>query len=254
MTALAAIAAATVAAAAVAAAAVACVLVLKLPWFIADEAGIRLLRPHGRPRPFEGLLVAGGVLLAVIAPVALRAAAPAAEAPAASASVLPALCLGLAVGAVAGATPLLLWIDLRIRRLPDRIVLPLIGVTAAGLLSARAAGASAPVDGGHGPGSAVVIGAACGLAVLIVSVLGGRGRGLAIGLGDVKLTVVLGALTALVGTGAVLAAFVVAQACALCEAVVRVAVLKQGMATRIAYGPHLLLGMWTGPLMYAALR
>lgn len=245
---------AAIAAALGAAGAVACMLIMKLPWFIADEAGARLLRPGGRPGSFEGLLVAAGMVLAVVAPAALRALAPAAEAPAASASVLPALCFGLTVGAAGGATPFLLWIDLRIRRLPDRIVLPLIALTATGLLGAWAVGASAPVGGGYGPLSAIVIGAACGLLLLIVSVLGGRGRGLAIGLGDVKLTVVLGALTALAGTGAVLAAFIVAQVCALCEAVVRVSVLKQGMATRIAYGPHLLLGMWTGPLAYAVLR
>lgn len=240
-------------AAAVVAATVACVLVMRLPWFIADEAGVRLLRPGDRPRWFEGLLVAAGVALAVIAPAALRILAPAAVSPTA-ATVLPALCLGLTVGAAAGATPFLLWIDLRIRRLPDRIVLPLIVLTTAGLLGAWATGASTPIVGGHSPLSAVVIGALSGLLVLIVSILGGRGRGLAIGLGDVKLAVVLGSLTAPVGTGAVLAAFVVAQLCALCEAVVRVAVLRQGMATRIAYGPHLLLGMWTGPLAYAALR
>ncbi|SMY10984.1 prepilin peptidase [Brevibacterium jeotgali] len=244
---------ATIVAAVVAATTVACVLVMRLPWFIADEAGVRLLRPGGRSRWFEGLLVAAGAATAVIAPAALRLLAPAAASPTA-ASVLTALCLGLAVGAAAGATPFLLWIDLRIRRLPDRIVLPLIALTTAGLLSAWATGASTPVVGGHSPLGAVVVGAGSGLLVLVVSVLGGRGRGLAIGLGDVKLAVVLGSLTALVGTGAVLAAFVVAQLCALAEAAVRVAVLGQGMATRIAYGPHLLVGMWTGPLAYAALR
>lgn len=245
---------ATIAAAVLAAATVAGVLVVRLPWFIADEAGIRLLRPGGRTRWFEGLLVAVGMALSVLAPAALRALSPVAEAPA-SPPVLPALLLGLTVGTAAGATPFLLWIDLRIRRLPDRIVLPLIVLTTAGLLGAWAARWSAPVvDGGHRPLTAVAIGVLSGLLVLIVSVLGGRGRGLAIGLGDVKLAVVLGSLTALVGTGAVLTAFVVAQVCALCEALIRVAVLGQGMATRIAYGPHLLLGMWTGPLAYAALR
>lgn len=245
---------ATIAAAAVAAATVACLLVARLPWFVADEAGIRLLRPGGGHCWFDIVLVAAGTALAIIAPVAVGLLTPVAEAPAGS-QLLPALCLGVAVGAAAGATPFLLWIDLRIRRLPDRIVLPLIALTAACLIGSWAAGASGPVvDGGHRPLTAVVLGVLSGLLVLLVSVIGGRGRGLAIGLGDVKLAVVLGSLTALVGTGAVLAAFVVAQVCALCEALVRVAVLRQGMATRIAYGPHLLLGMWTGPLVYAALR
>lgn len=248
--------------AAVTAAAVASLLTGRLAWFIADDAGMRLLRPRPGVRPLDGVLVLAAVLLATAAPGALRAIATAAEVPAAgvpsppdpAGGLLPALCLGVAVGAVAGATPHLLWIDLRIRRLPDRIVLPLIGVTAAGLLGARAAGGPAPIPGGHDPLTALLIGVAAGLLVLLVSILGGRGRGLAIGLGDVKLAVVLGALTGLAGTGAVLAAFVVAQVCALCEALVRVAVLRQGLAARIAYGPHLLIGMWTGPLVHAALR
>ncbi len=237
------------------AAATACAVSALLPWCVADEAGMRLLRPGGRRRRLEGMLIGVGIVLAALpAALPLLAFPAGAPAPSSGTTVLPAVCVGLAVGAAAGATPFLVWIDLRIRRLPDRIVLPLIGLTSLSLLGAGAAGASAPFPGGHGPIGALVIGAASGLLVLLVSVIGGRGQGLAIGLGDVKLAVVLGALTALVGSGALLAAYIVAQVSALCEALVRVAVLRQGMATRIAYGPHLLLGMWTGPLLHAVLR
>lgn len=257
--------------AALTAAAVGGLLVARLPLFIADEAGMRLLRgssPHS-PRAVEVVLVVCGVLLALGAPLAfsalsagaeLTSAAPAgshAEAPVGLRDALAAVCLGMGVGAAAGASPLLARIDVRIRRLPDRIVLPLLGLIAVGWTVAALSGGDARSGAlldGRGPGAALGIGAACGVLVLLVSVVGGRGRGLAIGLGDVKLAILLGALTGLAGVGAVLAAFVIAHVSACIDAGWQVLVKRRGLGSRLAYGPHLLLGMWTGPLVYAALR
>lgn len=251
-----------------AAAAAGCAVVRVLPVLVADDAGMRLLRPASQRRRWfpEPVLVACGVLLAIASPLAYAALASggglaslgstSAEAPAGAAHVVAAVCTGAGVGAAAGVSPLLAWIDVRIHRLPDRIVLPLLGLTAVCWTIAALSGGAAPAApaAGHGPGAALGIGAVCGALVLLVSVIGGRGRGLAIGLGDVKLAVLLGALTGLAGTGAVLAAFVVAQLSALLDAGWQVLVGRRGLATRLAYGPHLLLGMWTGPLVHAALR
>ncbi|GAA4507007.1 A24 family peptidase [Brevibacterium yomogidense] len=260
--------------AALTAAAVGCVFVRLLPVLIADDAGMRLLRPSPRRWSPEPVLVCCGIVLAVAAPVAFAAlrsgggltmaALPSAVAPTGIGGVVAVVCTGLGIGAAAGSSPVLAWIDVRIHRLPDRIVLPLLGLTAACWTVAALSGGTALIGSGHGlpdqglvghgPGLALVIGAVCGGLVLVVSVIGGRGRGLAIGLGDVKLAILVGALTGLAGTGAVLTAFVVAQLSACVEAAWQVLVARRGLATRLAYGPHLLLGMWTGPLVHAALR
>lgn len=231
-------------------------LVRHLPWFIADEAGMRLLRPSSGQRRWssEAVPIVCGLLLAVAVLTAFAALTHAAEAPAGTRRIVTVVCAGAGIGAAAGATPILAWVDVRIHRLPDRIVLPLLGLTAVLWTLAALSSEHALTPAGHGPGAALGIGAVCGVVVLIVSVVGGRGRGLAIGLGDVKLAILLGALAGLSGTGAVLAAFVVAHVSACIDAGWRVLVQRRGWGTRLAYGPHLLLGMWTGPLVYAALR
>ncbi|WP_425546993.1 A24 family peptidase [Brevibacterium salitolerans] len=93
------------------------------------------------------------------------------------------MLLALALGAAAGATPFLVWIDVRLRRLPDRIVLPLAALLTVCLALA-------------GAWSGFLTGLAGATALLVLSVIGGRG--LAIGLGDVKLFYCLGCVTGLV--------------------------------------------------------
>lgn len=238
--------------------AVACLLSLRLPFFIADEAGMRLLRPARGPahrtRWIEPVLVACAVLLAVAAALVMVDQPSPTTAEATPPRIVTEVFAGLTLGAAAGATPMLTWVDIRIHRLPDRIVLPLLALIAVCSTSAFIGGGHALVLLGHGPMAALGIGVVCGVLVLAVSVLGGRGRGLAIGLGDVKLAVLVGAVSALAGTSAVLAAFVIAQVSAVAEASWRTCVRRQGLSTRLAYGPHLLLGMWTGPLVLLALR
>ena len=215
-----------------------------LPLVVADEAGLRLLRPEtaspARRRLGSIVLLAGTLPLAACAPLVIPTGTRIMD-----------VVLAVGWGAAAGAAPLLTRIDLRIRRLPDRIVLPLVELTAALWLCALlvapgTAGASAA-------GAALLLGPACGAAVLLVSLLGGRGRGLAIGLGDVKLAVLLGLIAGLTGGTGVLAAFVIAQASAVVEALWRLLVRREGRGARLAFGPHLLLGMWTGPVVLALL-
>jgi leader peptidase (prepilin peptidase)/N-methyltransferase len=219
------------------------VLLRLLPLVVADEAGLRLLRPAGTPPGLTRLrtaaLLIGTVPLAACAPLVIPATAG------------TAVLLAAGWGAGAGAAPLLARIDLRIRRLPDRIVLPLVALTAVLWLCVLLLAPGTPASAAAG--AALLLGPACGAAVLLVSLLGGRGRGLAIGLGDVKLAVLLGLLAGLAGVSGVLAAFVIAQASAVVEALWRLLVRREGRGARLAYGPHLLLGMWAGPVAVAAL-
>lgn len=215
-----------------------------LPVLVADEAGMRLLRP-ARRSPGGARWGAAALILASVVPAACAALVLPAGGTAAT------VLLAVGWGAAAGATPLLVAIDRRIRRLPDRIVLPLIGLTALLWLIVRILAPEAPA--GWAAGQALLLGPVCGAVLLLLSLAGGRGRHLAIGLGDVKLAVLLGLVAGLGGGFAVLAAFVVSQVSALCEALWRVVVRREGLRTRLALGPHLLLGMWTGPVLVTVL-
>jgi leader peptidase (prepilin peptidase)/N-methyltransferase len=195
-----------------------------LPFLLADEAGTRLLAAR---RPFSAVLAAAGIALAVLATLCW----PGAGTRTGGTGVL----LALALGAAAGATPFLVWIDVRLRRLPDRIVLPLAALLTVCLALA-------------GAWSGLLTGLAGATALLVLSVIGGRGRGLAIGLGDVKLFYCLGCVTGLVSPLTAVGAFVIANLTGLVEACIRTLVLRQPLSSRFALGPHLLLGMWAAPL------
>src|SRR5699024_4223324 len=98
------------------------VLLRLLPLVVADEAGLRLLRPAGTPPGHTRLRTAA----LLIGTVPLAACAPLVIPPGTAGT---AVLLAAGWGAAAGASPLLARIDLRIRRLPDRIVLPLVALT-----------------------------------------------------------------------------------------------------------------------------
>ncbi len=131
-------------------------------------------------------------------------------------------------------------IDVDHHRLPDALTLPMLAVTAAGLLLAQLLG---------DPGSWLA--AAWGV-VIWLGVVGGlwalsRGRGM--GLGDVKLAPSLGALLGWISLGSavvgLLAAFIVG-------ALVGIALMiahRAGRGSRIAFGPFLLLGTLIGVLV-----
>jgi leader peptidase (prepilin peptidase)/N-methyltransferase len=146
--------------------------------------------------------------------------------------------LGLSPAAVpalylAAVTPELVRIDLREHRLPNRIVVPGIGVglAAAGLTWAVA---------GRPPVVALVAALATASILAVLATLGG------IGMGDVKLAALigLGSPTVPIAVSAPLAAFLLGGAAA-SIVLVRGVLAGRGREARreqIAFGPYLLLG------------
>jgi leader peptidase (prepilin peptidase)/N-methyltransferase len=127
---------------------------------------------------------------------------------------------------VAAVTPALIVIDVRDHRLPNRLVVPGIAVG----LAAAAFGWS-PVP--------VVAGLAYGGFLWLLALGGG------IGMGDVKLAVLLGLASPAAGIaiGAALAAFVLGGVTA------SIALVRRGRRTRIAFGPSMLGGYWVAVLL-----
>lgn len=134
--------------------------------------------------------------------------------------------------AVGGLLLVLLWlsvIDLRIRRLPDRIVLPALW---AGLLLNAAGVFTTAAD--------AVLGAACGYGALWLLALPWRLRGLAaFGGGDLKLAAMIGAwVGASLLPSALLVAFVGGSLAVLPLLLLR----RASLAQRIPFGPALAAG------------
>lgn len=136
-----------------------------------------------------------------------------------------AFCCGLAI---------LSAIDLDVRRLPDRITLPLIPVTAAGAV------ALALVEGTP---EAIVRALVAGLALgafYLLQVIAAWGRGM--GLGDAKLAVSLGlALGVLSWTHVVVGTFA-AYLSGVVVGVLAAIRAGTGRRTEIAFGPHMAFG------------
>ncbi|WP_375389373.1 prepilin peptidase [uncultured Amnibacterium sp.] len=126
-------------------------------------------------------------------------------------------------------TPRLVAVDLAEHRLPDAIVLPGYPVVlAAVLLEAWSQGVP--------PAGAVLVGAGCGVGFLLLHVAGGMG------LGDVKLAPLLGALAAaLLPGGAILW---VALAFLLGGAGAAVILIRRGTGARMPFGPPMLATAW----------
>jgi len=131
-------------------------------------------------------------------------------------------------------------IDIDHHRLPDALTLPMLAVTAVGLLLAQLLG-DAGSWLGAGWGVVIWLGIVGGLWV----VSGGRGMGL----GDVKLAPSLGALLGWLGIGSavvgLLSAFIVGALVGITLMLTR----KVGRRSRIAFGPFLLLGAFIGVLV-----
>ena len=138
--------------------------------------------------------------------------------------------LGLVVVAVA-----LSWIDLRERRLPNRIVLPAIAASVPLLLGA------AVLDGDLARWlTALAGGAALFVLYLVLALVSPRGMGM----GDVKLAALVGLFAGYLGWAtlvvAAFAGFLVGGLAALVG-------IAAGMATRttaIPFGPWMLVGLW----------
>lgn len=213
----------------------------RLERIVDDEAGMRLLGSPGVA--VRAALTACAGLLGALggAAVASAAASRGGTEADSAAEALAGFACALAAGIAAGASPHLALIDLRIHRLPDRIVLPLTAAALALLGLSALLGA----PGALRPLLAVGIGLSSAAGLLALSLALGRGRP-AIGLGDVKLAVVCAGLPALVGLGSLVVALVALNVSALVAALVSGVLRGRGMRARIAYGPHMLIGMWAG--------
>lgn len=150
----------------------------------------------------------------------------------------------LAFAVLAAASAALAVIDVRTKRLPDRIVFPTFGVllllfTGAALVAHDLA-----------PLWRALGGAAASVALYLVIALLSRGG---MGLGDVKLAAVLGLAMAWMGWGALIvgtvSGFVLGGAFGLSALALR----RVGRHTAVPFGPWMLLGAWIGILAGGAI-
>jgi leader peptidase (prepilin peptidase)/N-methyltransferase len=130
---------------------------------------------------------------------------------------------------LAWVTPRLVAIDLAEHRLPDAIVLPGYPAVLATVLLQSWASDDEPMG-------AVLAGAGCGLVFLLLHAAGGMG------LGDVKLAPLLGALTALAMPGGALVWVVLTFLAG--GAAATVVLVRRGARARMPFGPAMLLGAW----------
>ena len=142
------------------------------------------------------------------------------------------------VWAVVGS--LLITIDIREHRLPNRIVFPmypivLLGLCLAGLLS------------GHWPAVSSLAGALLWLTVIGAVWLVSSGR--AMGFGDVKLAPLLGATLGWINWDAAVLGLMVCWLLGGVWALLMLATRRVGMRSSIAFGPFMLLGLGSGLLL-----
>jgi leader peptidase (prepilin peptidase)/N-methyltransferase len=143
----------------------------------------------------------------------------------------------IAVVYLAAVTPWLVWFDVREHRLPNRIVLPGIGV---GLLACAAEW----IATGGLPAVPLVAGVAYAVFLLLLNLIGGMG------MGDVKLAGALG-LAAWTVPVAVLSPVIAFLVGGLVSATLIVAGRR---GQRIAFGPFLLGGFWVAVSVMAVDR
>lgn len=125
-------------------------------------------------------------------------------------------------------------IDLDVHRLPNKITLPLIPITAGWLLL------TALVSGEPQRLVAAALGGLALSAFYLLQYLVSRGRGM--GLGDVKLAASMGMVLAYRSWEQLLAATVVTYLAAFLFGVALVIFKRGGRRTEIAFGPHMVLG------------
>lgn len=139
--------------------------------------------------------------------------------------------------ALAVACALLVTIDLAVFRLPDKIVLPMYPVVFGGLLVAAA------TDGTWGAlGRAAAAAAALLAFYFILALINPSG----LGLGDVKLSGLLGAFLGWLGWPAVMAGTLAAFVINAVVALVLLAARRVGVKSGIAFGPAMVIGAVLG--------
>lgn len=199
-------------------------------WWLADDSRLTLVTGRRRS-PWTAVI---GVILA--AGAAMLFPFDTGSAPNPADFILTAFVLGF----VAAATPILISVDIRIRRLPDRIVYPLILLILAALVLGTVAGGRLNWYTG------LIAGIAATVLFLALHLLGRLLRTRTMGLGDVKLAFVVFALAGLYDPWApalvLIAMMLIAGLWALIAAVRK----RRLAGTTIAFGPAMLSGMWLG--------
>ncbi len=198
-------------------------------WWIADAEQTELLTASRWHRP--GLLVAIGI--GIGAGVTLLH-------PTSAGWGVDVVLLALILGPAAAATPFLFVVDVLVHRLPDRLLYPLIGsellvLILGGQIGDRGIWVSAL--------AAAIAGTAFfGLLHLIGRLLQAR----TLGLGDVKLAFVVGAVAGVHSIWALAGVFVVMMLIAGVVSLIAAARAGRLAGTVIAFGPAMLSGMWLG--------
>lgn len=228
---------------------------LRFPWIIDDEAGIRLLRGvNSINRP-------GGLVTFVLTGVGLVISWLAAFiVPGSLSRTLADVPLMIAFAMVAGATGWLFWIDISIHRLPNRIVMPITVLSLALFLLSLIMGVGqADRSDDHlwaGAGTPALNGLIGALAMLIffviVNVAGTFMRRSTMGMGDVKLSVSVGLLTTALSPSGPILALLLINGIAVVHVIILLATKRRQWASKIAFGPYMLIGTWTTVLVGAA--
>lgn len=216
-------------------------------WWLDDDSRLSLVtgRRLGPSMMVGGVLLAAAAALlfpasAVIAPEAgIARPTGALSAPNSADLILTAFVLG----AVAAATPFLITVDIRIRRLPDRIVYPLILLILTALVLGTVIGDSPHWYTGF------IAGTAAALLFLALHLLGRLLGARTMGLGDVKLAFVVFALAGLFDPWAPALVLIVMMLIAGLWAVIAVVRSRALNGTTIAFGPAMLSGMWLGSVV-----
>ncbi|WP_152346323.1 hypothetical protein [Brevibacterium sp. CFH 10365] len=207
------------------------VLARTLRTWIADDAHAAVLEGS---RGNVGLVIVG-TLIAAIGSLAL---------PVGEALKTPADHIGAALllGAVAGATPFLVRADVLVRRLPDRIVWPLIGI---GLVTTVVAS----VLGGSSVWFLVLFaGVTAALLFAGLHLLGRAMNARTMGLGDVKLAFVVFSTATLFDPFAPALVLVAMMLISGIWALIGAIRAGRVRGVTIAFGPAMLSGMWLGCL------
>lgn len=185
-----------------------------------------------RPRLTEsvgrGTFVVAGVAAAVVLLLALTAAR-------AGTHPVSALFEALAFAGLAGASVMLIVVDVREHRLPDAVVGP-VGAAGCVLLAIAALGGGAPLDIVRALAGALALGGSYAVvAVLPPGALGG---------GDVKLAAVIGLHLAWLGWDELLLGAALAFVAGGAHALVLIVSRRISARDRIPFGPAMLAGAW----------
>lgn len=134
--------------------------------------------------------------------------------------------------------------DLDVHRLPDRIMWPTMGVLVIGLCLAAAVGTE-----WHVLGRVLLAGFVCGAGYLALALLSLARGSLALGLGDVKLAVVLGGGLGWFSWQSVVLGMYAGFLVGGLVAVVLLVTRRIGLKADLAYGPPMMVGALIGALL-----